>query len=101
MVRSAKEQKLLIMDFCDTLLLKNSVRGRNAEEPLDYEKSMDVAKQVLQKHGFNNSVNIYAADPYSGAVEKRSEKDKLVEQLQAKVRWSRGWFHPVLWLYCR
>ena len=39
----------------------------------------------IQKHGFNNDLNIYAADPYSGALEKRSDKDKTIEQLNAKV----------------
>ena len=84
--RTAKEQKSLLLDFADTLLLKNAIRSRSGEEPLDVDKTMDVARQVLQKHGYSNMVNVYSADPYSGAIERRSDKDKQIEDLKAKVQ---------------
>ena len=83
--RNAKEQKTLLLDFADTLLLKNALRGRNGEEPLDSDKTLDLAKQILQKHGFSNNVTVYSTDPYSGAIERRTDKDKQIEDLKAKV----------------
>ncbi len=47
----SKKQKLLIVVFADTVFCKNSVvRGVNREEPLDYVRTMFVAKAVLTKH---------------------------------------------------
>ena len=55
--RTAKEQKVLINDFADTVFHKNSVRGVNREEPLDYDRTMDMAKAVLTKHGHSSMEN--------------------------------------------
>ena len=66
MARTAKEQKVLINDFMDTVFRKKSVRGVNRDEPHNYDGAMDVAKSVLTKHGHFSMGNFFNVDPYSG-----------------------------------
>lgn len=58
--RTVKEQKVLVTDFTDIIFRKNSVRGVNLEEPLDYDKAMDVARSVLAKHGHSTIGNFFS-----------------------------------------
>ena len=59
MARTVKEQKVLVTDFVDTIFRKNSVRGVNTEEPMDYDKAMDMARSVLTKHVHSTLGNFF------------------------------------------
>ena len=72
--RTVKEQKVLVTDFTDIIFRKNSVRGVNLEEPLDYDKAMDVARSVLAKHGHSTIGNFFSTDPYSGGWRRKGTR---------------------------
>ena len=80
-----KEQMAMLTDFVDTLFRKNSVRGVNGEEPLNYDLAMDAAKAVLTKHGHSSLGNFFGVDPYAGGMERKSNNDDQIRQLNSKI----------------
>ena len=70
----AKQQKRMIMDLFNDMLLQNAARGRSMEPPLNFKEVMDLAKEKLNEASLDGIASVMGVECYGGSRKETNSK---------------------------